>query len=58
MGTCVQIKKMQWRDFPDGPVAKTSPTNVRGVGSNPGQGAKIPQASQPKTPKHKTEAIL
>ena len=39
---------MPW-DFPGGPVVKTSPSNVGGVGLIPGQGAKIPHASQPKT---------
>lgn len=24
VGICVQIKKMQWRDFPDGPVVETA----------------------------------
>ena len=32
--------------FPRGPVVKTLPSNIRGVGSIPGQGAKIPDASQ------------
>ena len=36
-------------DFPGGPVVKTSPSNVEGMGSIPGQGAKIPCASQPQT---------
>ena len=35
-------------DFPGGPVVKTSPSNAEGMGSIPGQGAKIPHASQPK----------
>ena len=39
------------RDFPGGPVVKTSPSNARGVGSIPGRGAKIPDASRTK-PKH------
>ena len=30
------------RDFPPGPVVKTSPSNAGGVGSIPGWGAKIP----------------
>ena len=34
------------RDFPGGPVVKTSPSNAGGAG--PGQGAKIPHAPQPK----------
>ena len=36
------------RDFPGGPVVKTLPSNAGGVGSVPGQGAKILQASWPK----------
>ena len=33
------------RDFPGGPVVKTLPSNAGGVGSVPGQGAKILHAS-------------
>ena len=36
------------RDFPGGPVVKTSPSNAGGAGSIPGRGAKIPHASRPK----------
>ena len=36
------------RNFPGGPVFKTSPSNAGGAGSIPGQGAKIPHASWPK----------
>ena len=39
-------------------MVKISTSNAEGVGSVPGQGGKIPHASQPKTPKHETEAIL
>ena len=47
------------RDFPGGPVIKTSPSNARGMGSIPGQGAKISHSSQPKKKtKHETEAML
>ena len=35
-------------DFPGSPVVKTSPSNAGGVGSIPGQGAKIPHALWPK----------
>ena len=31
---------MQERDFPGSAVIKTSPSNARGMGSIPGQGAK------------------
>ena len=41
------------RGFPGGPVVKTSPPNLRGVGSISGQSAKIPHASQPKNQKRK-----
>ena len=44
-------------DFPGGPMVKTLPSNSAGVGSIPGQGAKIPYLMA-KKPKHKTEAIL
>ena len=33
------------RDVPGGPVVKTLPSNAGGVGSVPGQGAKILHAS-------------
>ena len=36
-------------DFPGGPVVGTSPSNAGGVGLIPGQGAKIPHASTPKS---------
>ena len=51
--------KNRMRDFPGGPVVKTSLSSVGGVGSVPGRGAKIPHALQPKqTNKQKSEAIL
>ena len=34
------------RDFPGGPVVKTSPSNTGAVGSIPGWGAKISHASR------------
>ena len=40
--------KVGCRDFHGGPMVKTSPSNAGGVGSIPGQGAKIPHASGPK----------
>ena len=39
-------------------VFKTSPSHAGVAGSIPGWGAKILHASQPKTPKHRPEAIL
>ena len=39
---------LQPRDFPGGPVVKTSPSNAGGQGLIPGQGAKIPHALGPK----------
>ena len=45
-------------DFLGGPVVKTSSSNAGGEGLIPGQGARVPHASWPKKPKHKTEAIL
>ena len=44
--------------FPGSPLFKTSPSNVGNVGSIPDCGTRIPHASQPKTPKHKTETLL
>jgi len=35
-------------DFPAGPTVTTSPSNPGGAGLIPGQGGKIPNASQPK----------
>ena len=46
------------RDFPRGPMAKTSLSNWGNVGSILGQGVKIPHASGPKKTKHKAEAIV
>ena len=40
--------KLAKRDFPGGPVVKTSPSNAGGVGLIPGQEAKIPYALWPK----------
>ena len=37
-----------FRDFPGGPMAKTSLSSAGGVGSIPGRGVKIPCTSQPK----------
>ena len=51
--------KFYFRDFPGGPLVKTSPSSAQGAGLIPGQGAKIPHALGPKKKKkHKTEAIL
>ena len=41
--------KITNRDFPGGPVVKTSPSNAGGAGSIPGPGAGIPHASGPKS---------
>ena len=41
-------KKIVTRDFPGGPVVKTSPSNAVGAGSIPSWGIKIPHASWPK----------
>ena len=43
------FKSFLIRDFPGGPVVKTLPSNSGGAGSIPGQGAKIPHASQTKS---------
>ena len=41
-----------------GLLVKTSPSSAASAGLIPGWGAGTPQASRPKRPKHKTEAIL
>ena len=38
---------MQYGDFPGGPLVKNPPSNAGDVGSNPGWGTKIPQATKP-----------
>ena len=45
MGISLKRKK---RDFPSGPVVKTLPSNIGGLGLMPGWGAKIPHTSWPK----------
>ena len=45
------------RDFPSGPVVKSSPSHSGGVGSIPGQVAKIPHALEPRN-QNITGAIL
>ena len=46
-GEQTDFKSNLW-DFPGGPAVRTSASNAGGGGSIPGQGSKIPQASQPK----------
>ena len=46
------------RDFPGGPVVKTSLSNAEGEGLILGLGTKISHASWPKHQNHKTETIL
>ena len=46
--SCRHTIKVNQRDFPGGPVVKTSPSNAGGAGSIAGRGAKIPHASRPK----------
>ena len=41
------LSQMAGRDFPGGPAVETLPTSAGGVGSIPGQGARIPHASRP-----------
>ena len=41
------------KDFPGGPLVKTSPSKAGGLGWIPGQGAGIPHASWPKNQKVK-----
>ena len=40
--------KISLQDFPSSPVVKTLPSSAGGLGSIPGQKAKIPHASRPK----------
>ena len=58
---CVRIRST-YRDFPGGPVVKSSPSNAGGAGSILSQGASIPHPCGQKTKQtkkpHKTEAIL
>ena len=54
----ISLMKIKDWDFPGGPVVETSPSNASGVGLIPGRGVKIPLASRPKKPRHKTEVIL
>ena len=43
------MQKYHWRDYPGGPVVKTSPSSAESGGSIPGHVTKIPHASGPKT---------
>lgn len=58
------VKILGVRDFPGGPVARTSPSTGGekwewgGAGSIPDRVAGILHASRPKTPKQKTETRL
>ena len=52
---CAPPKKVCSRDFPNGPVVKTSPSNAGGAGSIPGWGAEIAHASWPKNQSIKQE---
>lgn len=44
-GQCAVIKNQVAVDFPGSPVVGTWPSNAGGVGSSPGQGARIPHTS-------------
>ena len=44
-------------DFPGGPLVMTLRFNAGGASSKPAQEAKITNASWPKKPPHKTEAV-
>ena len=46
------------RDFPGGPVVKTSPSSIGDENLIPGQEAKIPQASRPKNQKHQNRSNI
>ena len=47
-GTLKWLREMVEGDFPGGPVVKTLSSNAGGIGSIPGQGAKVTHASWPK----------
>ena len=49
------LLRHQDREFLGGPVVKTSPSNAGGVGLIPGQGAKTPLASRPKSQNKKQQ---
>ena len=56
MRICIKIFNL-W-DFSGGPVARTSPFNIGGAGSIPGQRVKIPHAEwQNKAKQNKTRNI-
>ena len=50
-------KEDKWWESPGGPVVKDPPPSAWGIGSVPGQGARIPHSPQPEKPKHKKEAM-
>ena len=57
---CIRDSEMfqkKHRDFPSGPGVKSSPSHSAGVGSIPGQVAKIPHALEPRN-QNITGAIL
>ena len=41
-------QKNQKRDFPGGPIIKTSPSNTEGIGSIPGGGTNMPHGTAKK----------
>ena len=43
--------------FPGGPVVKNPPYNAGDVGSIPGQGTKIPHATEPTKPTHHGQRV-
>ena len=45
------IFKMDYRDFPGGPVVKNPPSKAGDTGSIPGQGTKIPHAAEQLSPR-------
>ena len=53
----IKKNKTYFGDFPVGPVVKTLPSHAGGVGSIPGQEAKIPHDTPPKN-QDRTEAVL
>ena len=50
----LQIKKQKYRDFPGGPVVKSTPFDEGNAGSIPGQGTKIPHSKGQPSPQAAT----
>ena len=54
LSSMMPLRKSMYREFPGSPMVRTQGFHCHGPGSIPGQGTKIPQATQP-TPKKERE---